>query len=40
MQRVLEIQSNWDEREKLRHFAMRIPAVPNLGGAGMYKYDI
>lgn len=29
MQRVYEIQSNWDEREKLRHFAIsRPPVVP------------
>jgi hypothetical protein len=28
MQRVYEIQSSWDERKKLRHFALRPPITP------------
>jgi len=31
MQRVLEIQANWDEREKLRHYAVsRPPMMPQM----------
>lgn len=30
MQRVYEIQSSWDQRNKLRHFALRPPMQPSL----------
>jgi hypothetical protein len=30
MQRVYEIQSSWDQRRKLRHFALRPPMQPSL----------